>query len=215
MIKLKKIEFLIVILYYFIICLKMSSYVEKVIWTLLKTSFSKRTFCYLLISFATIILRMHIDAITTLILTTSYNILNFFIRVFVSSFLIIKSKYIYDIIQRYEPEFYNLIRFLINNYTEKNFKRWKRNINLFICIYIYILTFLIDITNDTIRQIIIEYLICYFMIEIYENYMNGKINILQNKEYECKTKDYEIINDLIKNNENINYDPDFLDIKKN
>ena len=190
----------------------MSSYIEKVLWTLLKSSFSKKSFCYLLISLTTLIIRSHIDGIMAYLLTTPFSVINFFIRIFVSSFLIIKSKYIYDVVQRYEPEFYNLVRYLINNYNEKNFKRWKRNINLSICIYIYFATFLINISNESIRQIIIEYIICYFLIESYENYMNGRLQILRTKEFECNMYDTQIIENLIDTNDN--YDPVLFDIKK-
>ncbi len=190
----------------------MSSYIEKVLWTLLKSSFSKKSFCYLLISLTTLIIRSHIDGIMAYLLTTPFSFVNFFIRIFVSSFLIIKSKYIYDVVQRYEPEFYNLVRYLINNYNEKNFKRWKRNINLSICIYIYFATFLINISNESIRQIIIEYVICYFLIESYENYINGRLQILRTKEFECNMYDTQIIENLIDTNDN--YDPVLFDIKK-
>jgi hypothetical protein len=190
----------------------MSSYIEKVLWTLLKSSFSKKSFCYLLISLVTLIIRSHIDGIMAYLLTTPFEFINFFIRIFVSSFLIIKSKYIYDVVQRYEPEFYNLVRYLINNYNEKNFKRWKRNINLSICIYIYFATFLINISNESIRQIIIEYIICYFLIESYENYINGRLQILRTKEFECNMYDTQIIENLIDTNDN--YDPVLFDIKK-
>ncbi len=190
----------------------MSSYIEKVLWTLLKSSFSKKSFCYLLISLTTLIIRSHIDGIMAYLLTTPFSFVNFFIRIFVSSFLIIKSKYIYDIVQRYEPEFYNLVRYLINNYNEKNFKRWKRNINLTMCVYIYFATFLINISNESIRQIIVEYIICYFLIESYENYINGRLQILRTKEFECNMYDTQIIENLIDTNDN--YDPDLFDIKK-
>jgi hypothetical protein len=181
----------------------MTSYIESVIWTILRASFTKKSFCYVLISLTTLIVRSHIDAILGFLLKTPYSILNIIIHIIVSVTLIIKTKYIYDIVQRYEPEFYNIVRYLINNYTEKNFKRWKLKLNLSVCIYIYILTFITTFSNESIRQIIIEYLICYFLIEFYEKYTTGKIHILKTKEYECLTKDEEIINNLIKNTESI------------
>jgi len=185
----------------------MSSYIETVLWTILKTSFTKKSFCYLLMSLTTFLVRSHIDAIIAFLFTTQFYILNFLIHIVVSTTLILKSKYIYDVVQRYEPEFYNLVRYLINNYTEKNFKRWKLKVNLSICIYLYILTFILNFSNETIRQIILEYVTCYFIIEFYEKYSAGKIhilNMLKPKEFECNMKDTDIINDLIKQNQNQN-----------
>lgn len=190
----------------------MTSYLETLIWTIVKSSFSKKSFCYLLMSLMTILIRMHIDSLISYILITNYEFINFCIHIIVSTILIINSKYIYDIVHRYEPEFYNIIRFLINNYNERNFKKWKRNITITLCIYFYTMTFIIDITNNLIRQIIIEYIICYFVIETYEKYTSGRLNIINNKEYDCSNKDSDIINDLIKNNNN---ETNFINIKNN
>lgn len=190
----KKVKLIIVI---------MSSYMESVLWTLLKTSFTKKSFCYLLMSLTTLIVRSHIDAIIAFLFSTPFNILNFFIHIFVSTTLILNSKYIYDVVQRYEPEFYNLVRYIINNYTENNFKRWKLKLNLSICLYVYILTFILNFSNESIRQIILEYVTCYVIIEFYGKYSAGKIQILKTKEFECNTQDIDIINDLIKQNDNM------------
>ncbi len=188
----------------------MSGYIEKVLWSILKSSFSKKAFCYLLISLTSLLFRTHVDALISFIIITPYQIINFLTHIVVSLFLIINSKYFYDIVHRYEPEFYSLVKYLIDNYTEKNFKRWKRKINMFICIYVYILTYIMDFSNGIIRHIIIEYVVCYFLIELYEKYTDGKFKP-QSKEYECKTNDIEIINNL---KETETYDLDLFDIKK-
>ena len=193
----------------------MVTYIEKVLWTLLKTSFTKNSFCYLLISLITIILRIHIDALLGIIFLTQYYILNFIIRNIISCFLVINSKYLYDVVVRYKPEIYDLVRYLINNYTPKNFKRWKRKVNLTICGYLYFITYYIEINNASIRQTIIEYILCYAIIELYDNYMKGEIKIFNCKEYECNnSNDDNIIEDLIKRNEaEIVVDNDMIDFK--
>ena len=192
----------------------MTTYIERVLWTLLKTSFTKNSFCYLLISLITIILRTHVDAILASIFTTPSYILNFIIRMTISCWLVINSKYLYDIVVRYKPEIYNLVKYLINNYTSKNFKRWKRKVTIFCCVYLYIATFFVEISNSSIRQTIIEYLICYVLIELYYNYMKGELKIFNNKEFECNTNsDDNIIDNLIKKNDDL-IDNDLFDIKK-
>ena len=192
----------------------MTTYIERVLWTLLKTSFTKNSFCYLLISLITIIIRTHIDAILASIFVTPSDILNFIIRTIISCLLVINSKYLYDIVVRYKPEIYDLVRYLINNYTTKNFKRWKRKVTLYSCVYLYIATFFVEISNNSIRQTIIEYLICYAIIELYYNYMKGELKIFNNKEYECNTDgDDNIIDNLIKKNDEL-IDNEFFDIKK-
>jgi hypothetical protein len=186
----------------------MSSYIEKVLWKLLKSSFSKKTFCYLLISIVSLLFRIHVDSIIAIMLYTPYNLINFVFHIIISTLLIINSKYFYDIVQRYEPEFYDLVKYFINNYTDQNFKRWKRKLNIIICLYIFVLTFLIEISNNSIRQIIIEYIVCYFLIESYEKYNDGK--------FKGQNKEFEFIDENILNNlqDNENYDKELFDIKK-
>jgi hypothetical protein len=187
------------------------SYIEKVLWSIAKTSFSKKAFCYLLIGLTSLTVRTHIDAVIAFLLNTPYWYLNFLIHIAVSSFLIINSKYFYDIVQRYEPEFYSLVRYLINNYTEQNLKKWKRKFNIAICVYAYILTFILDLSNNSIRMIIIEYMICYLLLEMYEKYTNGYFKN-QSKEFEF-TNDQNIKIEL-KEKEKENYDSELFDIKK-
>ena len=184
-------------------------YIEQILWAIAKTTFSKRTFCNLLIGIISLILRTHIDGIISFVLTTNYVYVDFVMHIIISSILIIKSKYFYDIVNRYEPEFYALVRFLINNYTVQNFKRWKRNLNLILCIYVYILTYFLHITNEILRQVIIEYIICYFLLEFYDKYNMGKFKN-QDKEFEF-SKDDDITTDL---KENDNFDKELFDIKK-
>lgn len=185
------------------------SYIEKVLWSIARTSFSKKAFCYLLIGLTSLTVRTHVDAMIAFLLNSPYWYLNFVIHIAVSSFLIINSKYFYDVVQRYEPEFYSLVRYLINNYTEQNFKRWKRKFNISLCIYAYLLTFILDLSNNSIRMIIIEYMTCYFLLEIYEKYNNGNFKN-QNKEFEFMKDD--IIKTELKESEI--YDPELFDIKK-
>jgi hypothetical protein len=185
------------------------SYIEKVLWSIARTSFSKKTFCNLSISLISLVLRTHIDSLITYFLSTEYIYINFILHIIISSFLILNSKYIYDFVHRYEPEIYLYVKYFINNYTEQNFKRWKRKFNIYICIYAYILTFILEFSNSSIRQIIIEYMTCYFVIELFEKYNNGNFKN-QNKEFEFE-KDDIIKNEL---NQNQNYDKNLFDIRK-
>ena len=182
----------------------MSTYIEHLVWSLIRTSFTKRTFCYLLLSLITVIIRTHLDAFTAYLLTPDIFLLDSLMRITVSTTLILNSKYIYDIVQRYTPEVYNLSRYLINNYNEKNFKRWKRKVNLTLCIYFYLITYIIDITNISLRVTIIEYVICYIIVELIDNIKKGDIKIFSEKQFSCSNNDDNIIDELIKKTENLN-----------
>jgi len=193
----------------------MTTYTEQIIWSILKTSFTKQTFCYLLLSLITIIFRTHIDSFIAYLFATEYYYLNSLIRIIISSTLLLNTKYFYDIIVRYKPEVYKLTKFLINNYTPKNFRRWKRKLTFSICIYFYIITYIIDISCTSIRFTIIEYIICYGIVELFDKIKSGEIKIFKEKEFSCSSNDDAIIDDLIKkNNFNDGFDEYFFDIKK-
>lgn len=210
----------------------MSTYIEKILWTLIKSSFSKSSLCNLLMSLTALIIRVHLDSICSLLLTTNLLdnlcfpktvldlcfdgsvILNFIIRTCVSCCMVINGQYLYNIVCRYEPEFYKITQYFINNYTEDNFKKWKRNITLIICMYLYLITFLIEITKQSVRILIIEYIICYFLIDMYTNFEN--IRIVQSKKFECLSNDDKIVDSLVKSgklNTNV-FDTKIIDIKK-
>ena len=193
----------------------MTTYTEQIIWGILKSSFTKQTFCYLLLSLITVIFRTHIDAIIGYLFMTEYYYVNSLIRICISSVLLINTKYFYDIVERYKPDVYKVVRFLINNYTPKNFRRWKRKLTLTLCIYFYIITYITEINCYTIRLTIIEYVVCYGIVELFDKIKSGEIKLFKEKEFSCTNNDDNIIDDLIKKNiSNDGFDEYFFDIKK-
>jgi hypothetical protein len=210
----------------------MTTYIEKILWTLIKSSFSKSSLCHLLMSLTALIIRVHLDSICSLLLATNLLnnlcfskamfdlcvdgsiILNFITRTCVSCCMVINGQYLYNIVCRYEPEFYKITQYFINNYTEDNFKKWKRNTTLIICMYLYLIACLIDITNQSVKNLIVEYIICYFLIDMYTNFDN--IRIVQFKKFECLSNDDKIVDSLIKSSKlNANaFDAGIIDIKK-
>ena len=193
----------------------MTTYTEQIIWGLLKTSFTKQTFCYLLLSLITVIFRTHVDSIIAYLFMSEYYYLNSLIRISISSVLLLNTKYFYDIVERYKTDVYKLVRFLINNYTPKNFRRWKRKLTLTLCIYFYLITYLTDISNTSIRLTIIEYIICYGIVELFDKIKSGEIKLFKEKEFSCTNNDDIIIDELIKKNiSNDGFDEYFFDIKK-
>ena len=107
-------------------------------------------------------------------------------------------------VHRYKPELYQYVEYLVRNYTEDNFKRWRKYVVMSICMYFYIATYIITVSNESIRMMIIEFIFCYHVIELYERYYN--IKIYQKKEFECKTNKVSIFDD--------DYHSELFDIKK-
>jgi hypothetical protein len=149
---------------------------DKLIWIIIKTSFSKKTIGLLMNMTLAIIIRMKIDMIISSYINTRYYILNFIIQVLISVSLILNSNYIFDFLKRFEKETYMISRYLINNYTPEKFVKWKRIVIGCISVYMYIIFSLIDISNDIVKLYILQYVTSFIIIDLYEHYMKS-INV--------------------------------------
>lgn len=183
----------------------MFGYTEQIIWIILKSSLTINTFTHILMSILAIILRTHIDMLMAWCMITQNFYVNVIVRICISSTLVINSKHIFDIIYRYKLQLYQHVEQLVHCYTEENFKKWMRYFVLSTCIYFYIATYLVTITNGIIRQMIIEFISCYHIIEIYERFNKSKFKLYQIKEFECTKNENVIIKE--------NYHPDLFDVK--
>lgn len=184
----------------------MFGYTEQIMWAVLKSSFTLNTFTYFLMSIIAIVLRTHIDMIVTYIVSTNIFYIDIIIRLCVSTILVINSKHTFDIVHKYKPELYKIVEKLINNYTEENFKTWRRYIVLIACAYFYFASYIITISNESVRQMIIEFIICYHLVEIFERRNMNKFKLYQTKEFECTRYTTSVIDN--------NYHSELFDIKK-
>lgn len=182
----------------------MFGYTEQIIWAILKSSFTLNTFTYLLVSIIAIILRTHIDIVMAWCTSTNIFYLDIIIRLLISSMLVINSKYTFNMVYKYKPELYNVVEELVNNYTEENFKRWRRYVVLFLCVYFYFASYIVTISNESVRQMIIEFIICYHLVELFEH--RNKFRLYQIKEFECTRHSASVPDN--------NYHPELFDIKK-
>lgn len=185
----------------------MFGYTEQIIWAILKSSFTLNTFTYFLVSILAIILRTHIDIIMAWCMNTNLFYLDIIIRLLVSSMLVINSKYTFDMVYRYKPELYKIVEGLVNNYTEENFKRWRRYVVLTVCAYFYLASYIITISNESVRMMIIEFILCYHIVELFERRNKSTFRLYQIKEFECTQHTASVMN--------TEYHPELFDIKKN
>lgn len=185
------------------------SYTENIINKLLKSNITINALKPILYSIIIIILRIHIDNIisTGISLFIPNNIYIIFLQhVTISSALVIYSNIFYMFLLNFDANITNLSIFIINNYLNKDIKRFKIYLNFMMCFYLYIIVSFIEINNNIIKLYIIEYITCYIITDIIYNklYINreyyiekykyiliGKVNKLSYK------TDEEIINENI------------------
>lgn len=141
---------------------------NQLIWTVVKSTFSKKTIGSLIIAVMTIVLRIHIDGILAILLATEWPTVNFVIHITISTTLVLESQYLYVIVNKFHPEIYQITKYFINNYTNDNFRKWKRISMISICSYLFIYVSIVEISSGMIRQAILEYVVCYIIIDLYE-----------------------------------------------
>ena len=151
------------------------NYSDQILRSIVKTTYAKKKASLLLLMILTVILKIHVDAILSIIFNTGYFYIDFCIQIIISVILVIKSGWIYKIVEKFDSEVYLLTRYLINNYTESNYRKWKKNVTLVICIYLIIYLSVIEINSNMLRTYIIQYMICYFIIEFIEKKYYGHV----------------------------------------
>lgn len=171
------------------------NYTDQILRSIVKTTYAKKKFSTLLLMMLTVFVRLQIDALLGFIFNFRNQQINFIVQILISVILVLKSGWIYKIVERFDSEVYGLTRYLINNYSDENYRRWKRNITFTICIYLIIYLSFVEITSSLLIIFIIQYLICYVIIEFierrYYNQVFGMFNkspifVLNDDDFEIK-----------------------------
>ncbi len=143
------------------------NYGEYVFQQLITTEFIQHKLAQILISLAVNFINLHI--VTLLCTIISINVyIDFFIQITISVIMALRIDIIYNFVERYEKEFYALTQYLINNYSIDNYLYWKRIIVISACIYACIALLIITFTNGVLFIYIIQYTICFLIIEQFE-----------------------------------------------
>jgi hypothetical protein len=185
------------------------NYGDEVFKTIIVSSYSKKKLNFMFMTFIATIIRFHIISIICAIFT--FNIyIDFFLHILLSILIIINSDIIYNILSKYQLEFYTFTKYYINNFNFENFKKWKKNIILASSIYIILILTQIEITSNLLIIYLIENLIIFLIVEKLEN--NYIKNIIKNYKEKPKpiifhnkveiVENYLLSNSITKTNSN-------------
>lgn len=75
----------------------------------------------------------------------------------------------YDHVACYSEESLSLVNYLLDNYSEANYRRWKRIVLLSICIYGIVACLLFPINSYLIIVYILEYVVAFVVVDVVEN----------------------------------------------
>lgn len=143
-------------------------YSDQILRMIIHTSYVQKNINVLLLLLVTVILRLLLDSLLASFFYLRNLYIDFWIQIVISTFLVTKSGWIYLIVQRFENEIHEVTRYIIENYSEDNYRIWKRNIIFLVCIYFLTYLSFVEITSQIIQLYIVQYMICYMTVEIIE-----------------------------------------------
>ena len=139
-------------------------YTDQIFDSLIRTRYAKKQFSLILAMLFTFFIRWHIKMLFVFIFPI-HPVIDFFLQTLLSVLLVLKSGWIHNIVNRFQSEIYALSRYLINNYTPENYRVWKRNTTVGVCIYIIIQLLFVEVTSMLLIEYVLQFLSCYFVVD--------------------------------------------------
>lgn len=188
---------------------------DKFIKTLLTANYTKNKINELTVNGIVILVRSILVSILSFMVCTNYIFIDLLTSTIISISLILNTKYIFFAVSRYEKDILKISTYFIENYSEENFRKWKKIIVVPFCIYhiIYLLIYPID--SFILILYILQFLLSYFIVDNIEN-RNGKLYDLYKivyqklflktkifdtakvyEDYNEELRDFEIIDDKV------------------
>ena len=135
--------------------------------SIISTTYAKKNLSILFVILLTSIIKLHITFLLSLVFTLN-PYFDYCFQIVLSVGIHLQSYHIYNYLLRYNYRFYRLTRYLINNYTEENMRRWKKYVILSLSFYLIVILYFTEITSFLLIIYIIQYLIIFLIIDIIE-----------------------------------------------
>ena len=142
---------------------------DSMIKTLLTSDFTKRKLNKLTLLCMTLIVRSIINLFLTSLTYSGIIYIDFVLEILISIFLVLKTNQILQLLKTYEKDILSVSSYFIDNYTPENFRTWKKYIVLFFSTYYIIYLLIYPIDSRILILYIVQFLICYFIVENIEN----------------------------------------------
>jgi hypothetical protein len=157
---------------------------NQLIHQLIKTRYAKRainSFFVLILSF---VIRTILYSILSLIIMFDNIYIDFTTQCVISIMLCTTNNYIQGFTEHFSDDLYKITRYIINNYSEENYRRWKNYITFSSLFSMFVYFCFVEINSFIIRIYIMQYAVCFFFFEIKENkrhYMRKILSIKKEK----------------------------------
>lgn len=142
---------------------------NKIIHKILKTKMSKRFINSFVVMILSFIFKSLLYSLLSFIILFDNLYIDFFTQCAISILLCSYEDKIQNIINYFYDDLYKITRFIINGYSDENYKKWKNYIIGIILGLLYFYFYLFEINSFIIRIYIMQYAFCYIFMEIKEN----------------------------------------------
>jgi hypothetical protein len=171
---------------------------NKIIHKIAKTKMAKRCINSFVVMIFSFTIKSILYSLFSFIILFDNLYIDFFTQCGISIVLCNYNEKIQYIADYFEEDFYKLTRFIVNNYSDENYKKWKNYLIGLLLIISYLYFYFFEINSFIIRIYILQYAMCYIFIEVKENKNIFNIdNYLQKKYFildkSIKKTDYIMI----------------------
>lgn len=144
-----------------------TNYGDYILNKVLTSKFIKKKLASILIALVANLIKLQVINILSLILVFN-QIVDFIMVIIITVILSIYVEYFYVLLEPYNDKFYYLAKYLIDNYSFENYIYWKRIIMCILMAYGLIIVTVFEINNRVIQLYIGQYIICFLIIDAYE-----------------------------------------------
>ena len=151
-------------------CPDYNSIRKCVLQNIFKSHYFKKCFASFMMSIAEIVLRLHFVAFLCIMTTSDIRIIDFVSQVIITISCELHSDFFFSYcIMPLRPQFRSLSSYLVNTYSLKNFKRWKRNGVIIVSTYVFVLMYCVQINNTFILLCTIQNVVICLCNETLDN----------------------------------------------
>ena len=179
---------------------------KKLIGNFINLNYTKNKINNVVMDIFASFIKIHLNSLFCLLLTTHYIYIDFFIQTLISISFYYYGSFFNNIVYIYKKKFLYLTNYFINNYSKENIDIWKKKIIFGINCYLILILYSINITSNILILYSIQYMF-YLLILDYINNNKWKPYYFKLKKWYNKPKTTYYNN--IQLNINENYINDF------
>lgn len=142
---------------------------NNILYEIIKTTYIKKIVNTLFIVCVTFIIRTLLFNFLSIVLALNNMFVDFIMQTLISIFLCTKTRYIHGIVDIFRDDMYKITRYIINNYTEENYRKWKHCVIFGTSLLALLYFSFFEITSRMMQLYILQYVVCYICVDITEN----------------------------------------------